>query len=67
MPQPIVYVLDLGQRTTMQRRIVKDEQAVSPVIAVILMVAITVVLAAVLYVGQAVSLVVQPRMHQPAV
>ena len=34
----------------MQRRIVKDEQAVSPVIAVILMVAITVVLAAVLYV-----------------
>jgi flagellin-like protein len=29
----------------MQRRIVKDEQAVSPVIAVILMVAITVVLA----------------------
>ena len=34
----------------MNRRIVKDEQAVSPVIAVILMVAITVVLAAVLYV-----------------
>jgi len=34
----------------MQRRIIKDEQAVSPVIAVILMVAITVVLAAVLYV-----------------
>ena len=41
---------DLGQRTQMQRRIVKDEQAVSPVIAVILIVAITVVLAAVLYV-----------------
>ncbi len=34
----------------MKRRIVNDEQAVSPVIAVILMVAITVVLAAVLYV-----------------
>ncbi len=34
----------------MNRRILKDEQAVSPVIAVILMVAITVVLAAVLYV-----------------
>ena len=34
----------------MQRRILKDEQGVSPVIAVILMVAITVVLAAVLYV-----------------
>ena len=33
----------------MKRRIVNDEQAVSPVIAVILMVAITVVLAAVLY------------------
>ena len=31
----------------MKRRIVNDEQAVSPVIAVILMVAITVVLAAV--------------------
>tara|TARA_B100001123_G_scaffold89413_1_gene102802 strand:+ start:559 stop:1047 length:489 start_codon:yes stop_codon:yes gene_type:complete len=34
----------------MKRRILNDEQAVSPVIAVILMVAITVVLAAVLYV-----------------
>ena len=34
----------------MKHRIVNDEQAVSPVIAVILMVAITVVLAAVLYV-----------------
>ncbi len=34
----------------MKRRMYRDEQAVSPVIAVILMVAITVVLAAVLYV-----------------
>ena len=33
----------------MKRRIVNDEEAVSPVIAVILMVAITVVMAAVLY------------------
>ncbi len=37
----------------MKRRIYRDEQAVSPVIAVILMVAITVVLAAVLYVWAA--------------
>ena len=33
----------------MKRRIVNNEEAVSPVIAVILMVAITVVMAAVLY------------------
>ena len=38
---------------TMEHRIVKDDEGVSPVIAVILMVAITVVLAAVLYVWAA--------------
>ena len=37
----------------MEHRIVKDDEGVSPVIAVILMVAITVVLAAVLYVWAA--------------
>ena len=38
---------------TMEHRIVKNDDGVSPVIAVILMVAITVVLAAVLYVWAA--------------
>jgi len=51
----------------MKRRIVNDEQAVSPVIAVILMVALQLFWLQYCMFGLAVSLVVQPRMHQPAV